>query len=82
MTVDFIACREGVTYVCIAIHAHAHMYISYNYECHLLSNITLSCDVGYFHWLKIIYMTVLMAEDKSRYNNMNTILYETDASKP
>ena len=23
-----------------------------------------------------------MAEDKSRYNDMNTILYETDASKP
>ena len=25
-------------------------------------------------WLKIIYMTVLMAEDKSRFNDMNTIL--------
>ena len=31
---------------------------------------------------KIIYMAVLMAEDKSRYNDMNTILYEMDASKP
>ena len=27
-------------------------------------------------------MAVLMAEDKSWYNDMNTILYETDASKP
>ena len=25
-------------------------------------------------WLKIIYMTVLIAEDKSRFNDMNTIL--------
>ena len=25
-------------------------------------------------------MAVLMAEDKLRYNNMNTILYETDAN--
>ena len=25
-------------------------------------------------------MAVLMAEDKSRYNNMNTILYEMDAN--
>ena len=25
-------------------------------------------------------MAVLMAEDKSRYNDMNTILYETDAN--
>ena len=40
-----IACREGVTYVCIAIHAHAHMYISYNYECHLLSNITTKVGI-------------------------------------
>ena len=28
---------------------------------------------------KIIYMAILMAEDKS---NMNATLYETDASKP
>ena len=27
-------------------------------------------------------MAVLMAEDNSRYNEMNTILYEMDASKP
>ena len=26
-----------------------------------------------------IYMAVLMAEDKSKYNEKNTILYETDA---
>ena len=43
-----------------------------------LNRLTTSCDVGYFHWLKIIlklftYMAVLMAEDKSRYNDMNTI---------
>ena len=25
-------------------------------------------------------MAILMAEDKSRYNDMNTILYETDAN--
>ena len=31
---------------------------------------------------KITYMAVLMAEDKSKFNDMNTILYETDASKP
>ena len=42
--------------------------------------IILSCDVGYFHWLKIIYMAVLMAEDKSRYNDMNIILHETDTN--
>ena len=38
--------------------------------------------MGDFHWLKLIYMAVLMAEDKSRYNEMNTILYEMDATKP
>ena len=27
-------------------------------------------------------MAVLIAEDKSRYDEMNIILYETDASKP
>ena len=46
-------------------------------------NCVLSCDGGYFHWLiKIIYMATLMAEDKLRYNDMNTTLYETDTSKP
>ena len=27
-----------------------------------------------------MYMVILMAEDKSRYNNINTILCETDAN--
>ena len=27
-------------------------------------------------------MAILMAEDKSRYNEMNTVLCEMDASKP
>ena len=35
-----------------------------------------------FSLAEIINMAVLMAEDKSRYNDMNTILCETDASKP
>ena len=38
------------------------------------SVVTLAIFIG----LKLIYMAVLMAEDKSRYNDMNTILYETD----
>ena len=41
-----------------------------------------SRDISDFHWPKLIYMAILMTEDKSRYNDMNTIIYETDASKP
>ena len=42
----------------------------------------LVVTLAIFSWLRINYMVVLMAEDKLRYNDMNTILNETDASKP
>ena len=47
-----------------------------------LTTQSVASDIGNFHWLKLVYMAILMAEDKSRYNDMNTILYEMDASKP
>ena len=40
------------------------------------SVVTLAIFIGF----KIIYMAVLIAVDKSRYNDINTILYETDAN--
>ena len=43
-----------------------------------LNSLTTSYDVDNFHWLKFIYM----AEEKSRYIDMNTILYEMDAGNP
>ena len=43
--------------------------------------VTLAIFVG-CKLFKSIYMAVLMAEDKSRCNDINTSLYETDASKP
>ena len=33
-------------------------------------------------FLKLFTMAIIMAEDKLRFNDMNTILYEMDASKP
>ena len=45
------------------------------------SEVATSYDVDDFHWLKLFIWLSYMAEEKSRYNDMNTILYETDASK-
>ena len=44
----------------------------------LLNRLTTSYDIDDFHWLEFSYM----AEEKLRYIDMNTILYEMDASKP
>ena len=38
-----------------------------------------TCTRSFSLAFKNFYMVVLMAEDKSRYNDMNTILYEMDA---
>ena len=44
------------------------------------SFVTFAIFIG-LKLFKVIYMAVLMAEDKLKYNDMNTILYEMDASK-
>ena len=46
-----------------------------------LNRLATSYDVDDFHWLKLFIWLSYMAEEKSRYNDINTILYETDASK-
>ena len=47
-----------------------------------LNSLTTSYDVDDFHWLKLFIWPSHMAEEKSRYIDMNTILYETDAGNP
>ena len=55
---------------------HLHKVIKlFNY-----SIVTLAIFIG-LKLFKVIYMAVLMAEDKIKYNDMNIILYEMDASK-
>ena len=48
------------------------------YSCEVIKLNRLS---NYSVVMLAIYMAVLMAKDKSGYNDMNIILYETDASK-
>ena len=46
------------------------------------SVVTLAISLAENYLKLFIYMIALIAEDKSRYNDMNTILYEMYTNKP
>ena len=75
-----------VCIVCFDVLAIIRFLKHYRYSHEVIkpfnySIVTLTIFIGW-KLFKIIYMAVLMAEGKSGYNDMNTILYETGASKP